>query len=125
MYSISLPVTQAILEARLAAGLSQRELADRVGTSQSAIANLELGLTNPTVATLERCLAATGFALKVELVPLSLNDAVVERYMRDVDRTLLRQNLRLSVDERIHSLGEWQENSTLLQAATRKAKLRR
>ncbi|MEP6766173.1 MAG: helix-turn-helix domain-containing protein [Gemmatimonadaceae bacterium] len=125
MPSISLSVAESALEARMAAGLSQRELADRVGTSQSAIANLELGLSNPTVATVDRCLAAAGFALEIRLVPLQSNDAVVERYLRDVDRTLLRQNLRHSVDERIRSLGEWQENSRMLQTATRKAKQRR
>lgn len=31
-------------------------------------------------------------------------DPVIERYKRDVDRTLLRENLRLSEDERIREL---------------------
>lgn len=31
-------------------------------------------------------------------------DPVIERYKRDVDRTLLRENLRLTVEERIQKL---------------------
>jgi hypothetical protein len=33
-------------------------------------------------------------------------DRVVERYMRDVDRTLLRRNLALSPQERLEQLQE-------------------
>jgi len=31
-------------------------------------------------------------------------DPVIERYKRDVDRTLIRENLKLSVEERIRKL---------------------
>jgi hypothetical protein len=31
-------------------------------------------------------------------------DPVIERYKRDVDRTLLRENLKLTVEERIQKL---------------------
>ena len=83
--------------------LTQRELAERVGTSQSAIASLERGDANPTVETLARCAEAAGFSLHVRLEPLPVADAVVERYKRDVDRTVLRENLRTSVDERLRT----------------------
>jgi hypothetical protein len=36
-----------------------------------------------------------------ELAPRNYLDPVVEAYKKDVDRTLLRQNLKLSVEERI------------------------
>jgi hypothetical protein len=37
-----------------------------------------------------------------DLVPVSLDpDPVIEVYKQDVDRTLLRENLRLTTDERI------------------------
>lgn len=45
---------------RLAAGLSQTEVAARMGTSQSAVARLESGLANTRAATLERYAAAIG-----------------------------------------------------------------
>jgi transcriptional regulator with XRE-family HTH domain len=111
--------------ARRRAGLSQRELADRAGTSQPAIARLEQGRASPTFATLERLAAAAGFALRVELVPRPPSDPVVEAYKRDVDRTLLRANLEKSVDERIRSLAELQAFGTEVERAVREAKRRR
>ena len=113
-----------ILRARRSVNLSQREFAERVGTSQPAIAKLEQGSANPTIGTLARCAAAAGFAMQVDLVPLSAPDPVVERYKKDVDRTLLRENLRKSVDERVRSLMDWQESGRELQAATRAARRR-
>ena len=124
MYNIH-DVGRVVQEARQHASLTQRELADRVGTSQSAIAKLEQGATNPTIDTLARCAAAAGFALRIELVPLSALDPVVERYKQDVDRTLLRENLRKPIDERLRTLAEWQEAGHELQRATREARRRK
>jgi transcriptional regulator with XRE-family HTH domain len=107
------------------ASLTQRELAERVGTSQSAIARLEQGQANPTIETLMRCAAATGHALRLEFVPVDPPDPVVSRYKQDVDRTLLRENLRKSVDERVRSLMDWQKAGRELQRAARAARRRR
>ncbi len=121
MYEIR-QIHRLVQEARREGYLTQRELAERVGTSQSAIAGLERGDTNPTIDTLARCAAAAGFALHVTLQPLAPADPIVERYKRDVDRTLLRENLRRSVDERLRTLSEWQQNALALQKATALAK---
>jgi ribosome-binding protein aMBF1 (putative translation factor) len=43
---------KALIGARLAAGLSQKQLADRIGTSQSAVARMESGTYRPRVETL-------------------------------------------------------------------------
>ena len=51
---------KALIGARLAAGLTQRQLAERMGTSQAAIARLESGTRLPTVDTLFRLAAALG-----------------------------------------------------------------
>lgn len=51
---------RTIREARLAAGLTQAELAERAGTSQAAISAYERGAKTPSAATLERLLAASG-----------------------------------------------------------------
>jgi ribosome-binding protein aMBF1 (putative translation factor) len=45
---------------RQAAGLSQTEIAARMGTSQSAVARLEAGATDVRISTLERYAAALG-----------------------------------------------------------------
>ena len=124
MYDI-LDSHRAVQDARKAASITQRELADRMGTSQSAIAKLERGGTNPTVDTLARSAAAAGFALGIELLPLPRPDPVVVRYKQDVDRTLLRQNRRKTVDERLRTLSEWQEAGRELQRATRGARAAR
>ena len=117
-----IPPNQLLQRARTNAGLSQQALARRVGTSQSAIAKLEQGVTNPTFDTLERFAGACGFAVELKLVPLSAVDSVVDRYKQDVDRTLLRENLKKSIDERVRTLGEWQSASEALREATRVAR---
>lgn len=124
MYDIR-DVGRLVQEARRHADLTQRDLAERVGTSQSAIAKLEQGATNPTIDTLARCAAAAGFELRIELMPLPRRDPVVERYKQDVDRTLLRENRRKLVDERVRALAEWQSAGLALQQATREARRRR
>jgi ribosome-binding protein aMBF1 (putative translation factor) len=45
---------------RQAAGLSQTQVAARMGTSQSAVARLESGATDTRASTLERYAAAVG-----------------------------------------------------------------
>ena len=52
-----------IRQARAAAGLTQAELGARLGVSQPVIARLESATSNPTYATLERALRATGHGL--------------------------------------------------------------
>ena len=48
-------------------------------------------------------------------------DAVIEAYKKDVDVTLIRENLRLTVDERFQQLMRLQQFAEELQAAGRKA----
>ena len=114
----------ATATARMRARLSQRELARVAGTSQPAIAKIERGETSPTVATLERLVAAAGFDLRFILVPKSESDPVIEAYKRDIDRTLLRANLRRAVDDRIAGLIELQELATELERAGRTGRRR-
>lgn len=121
MYGIE-EVHRLVREARQDGYLTQRELAELVGTSQSALASLERGDGNPTVDTLARYAEAAGFILRVSLEPLPAPDPVVARYKQDVDRTLLRENLRKSVDERLRTLSEWQVAGDALASAVRAAR---
>ncbi len=61
-------VIEQMLRARAAAGLTQEALAERLGTTQSAIARLESGRVSPSVETLRKYAAATGKRLRVEMV---------------------------------------------------------
>lgn len=58
-----------IRRARADAGMTQAELANRAGLGQSAIARLERGGANPTVATLDNVIAATGHRLILAAEP--------------------------------------------------------
>ena len=60
---------QLLLDARKNAGLTQQELAERIGANKGYVSRLERGLTIPTVSTLYRIAAAMG--LVVELRPAS------------------------------------------------------
>lgn len=60
-------VIRAILNARLQNGLTQAELARRVGTTQSAIARFESGAGNPTLDFLSKVSAAVGARLNVRV----------------------------------------------------------
>ena len=57
-------------------------------------------------------------------LPLPL-DPVVELYKQGVDRTLLRQNLRRSVDERILNLMDLQKLAEELRRAGQRSRERR
>jgi transcriptional regulator with XRE-family HTH domain len=81
-----------LADARRRAGLTQAELADRLGISQSAVAKLEREDANPTVRTLERALRATGN--RIEARPVLPN----------VDETLIRAELAVPPAERIRRL---------------------
>jgi transcriptional regulator with XRE-family HTH domain len=62
-------IANELAERRAALGLSQRELAHRVGTTQSAIARLESGGRPPRIDTLLRIADALDCDLHVELRP--------------------------------------------------------
>jgi ribosome-binding protein aMBF1 (putative translation factor) len=64
---LALDVGEKVRDAREAAGLSQRELAARMGTSQAAVARLEAGGVGATLTTLQRMAAALDLKVTVEL----------------------------------------------------------
>ena len=59
-----------VLKARAASGLTQAQVAERVGTTQSAIARLESGTAkhSPSLATLQRYAKALGYRVEVRFV---------------------------------------------------------
>ncbi len=55
----------ALIKARTDAGLTQEEVAKRMGTTQSVIARLEGGRSKPSTTTLTKFAKATGTRLRV------------------------------------------------------------
>lgn len=63
-------VASQMLKARSRAGLTQDVVAERMGTTKSAISRLEsAGKHAPSLATLKRYASAVGCELQVKLVP--------------------------------------------------------
>jgi len=62
-------VVGEMIEARRAAGLTQTDIATRMGTSQSVVARLENARHMPTFDMIARYAAAIGRRLDVHLVP--------------------------------------------------------
>ena len=54
--------------------------------------------------------------------PLTGLDAVIEAYKKDVDVTLIRENLRLTVDQRFQQLMKLQQFAEELQRAGRETR---
>jgi len=79
---------QVVRRCRLRRNLSQEQLGELAGTTQSAISRLESGATVPSFDRV---------AELVELMGLSLETTVLER---DWDDSAVEQNLRLSYQDR-------------------------
>lgn len=62
-------LAREIIKARVAAGLSQQELAKKMETTQSAVARLESGQHLPSMSTLKKLAKATGTKLSIHLEP--------------------------------------------------------
>jgi len=82
-----------IREARRLGGLTQGDLARRLGTTQSAVSNWERGRDTPRVDTLARILEACGFEADMTF-----------RRLDDVDRAQIRENLEMTPAERLESV---------------------
>jgi transcriptional regulator with XRE-family HTH domain len=79
-----------IREARLRAGFSQYELAERCGRKRGVIARWEQGTVAPSLETLIELVRACGFDLPLELVPYEAPNA-----------GRLEKNARLSPERRV------------------------
>ncbi len=102
-----------IRDARAHAALTQAELAERLGVSQSAIAKLEREGSNPTVETLDRVLRATGHRLQL-----------IAPTWGGVDIGLVRQALKRTPAERIKSVERMHKDMRRLQVAAARSRER-
>ena len=59
---------RAVIAARLACNMTQKELAEKTGSRQSNISRIENGSASPTIDTLARIAAGLGKQLKIDFV---------------------------------------------------------
>ena len=59
---------RAVIAARLACNMTQKELAEKTGIRQSNISRIENGSASPTIDTLARIAAGVGKQLKIDFV---------------------------------------------------------
>src|ERR1017187_6616201 len=63
-------LAEAVIDARNRVGLTQTELARKMGTTQPVVARLEGGRSRPSMRTLERLAQATGSRLLIGFAPI-------------------------------------------------------
>lgn len=63
-------VMRAIVDARIKQGLTQTELAQRIGMNQADISKLEHGNRNPSLELLKKLANGLGMELKLSFVPI-------------------------------------------------------
>lgn len=59
-------IMQAMIDARKASGMTQKQLAEKTGINQADISKMERGNGNPSLRTLQRLAAGMGMRLKLE-----------------------------------------------------------
>lgn len=111
-----------IRQLRLRAAMTQQQLAESAGTSQSAVAAYESGRKSPTWRTIERLAEAAHWLADVRFLPsltredrrsLAVHAAVAERLREDPDAVLARARESLAHMRTLHPtarqlLDEWQ-----------------
>lgn len=60
-------IIEAIIRKRLEKGISQKQLAEKMGTKQSALSRLESGTYNPSLAFLKKVATALGSKVHISL----------------------------------------------------------
>ena len=100
--------SKLIREARLRAGLSQRALAERLGTQQPAVARWESGDRSPDFETVARVVRACGLELRISLEDADpQEDQLIHQYLAlDPEQRLLHNRRMLETERWAASLKE-------------------
>ncbi|MDO8187637.1 helix-turn-helix domain-containing protein [Conexibacter sp. JD483] len=101
-----------VRDARRSAGLTQAQLAERLGTTQPVIARLERADANPTFETVQRALDAAGFEIELRATQRSA--------LPEVDESQILARLRLSPAERLRTFEASHRNLAAMLAAARR-----
>ena len=60
-------LARELIKARIRSGLTQKQLAEKMGTTQSSVARLESGSSLPSLRSLKRYACATGSKMRIYL----------------------------------------------------------
>jgi DNA-binding XRE family transcriptional regulator len=77
-------VASRLIAFRSESGLSQRELAKRLGVSQPRVVELESGEKNPQIETLVKIAATTGIEFAFDVVPVGQEPTLVRKSFKGV-----------------------------------------
>lgn len=91
---VAMSPSALLRDARRSAGLTQAQLAERLGTTQPVIARLERDDANPTFETIQRALVAAGYEIELR---------ATRRSLPQVDETQIAALLRLTPAERLQT----------------------
>jgi transcriptional regulator with XRE-family HTH domain len=105
------PAALLLRKVRREVGVTQAEVARRLGVSQGAVAKLERLDANPTIATLDNALQSLGSRLVLSTKP-----------KRGIDETLVAQQLRLTPQQRLEQLERMYEVGRSLARAGARAR---
>jgi transcriptional regulator with XRE-family HTH domain len=97
---------QFVREARKRAGLTQAQLAERAGTTQSAIARIEGGRVAPTFERIVELVRACGLDLHTRLVPYD-----------DSNWDLIQQDRKLTASDKVRQMLAFERLAAAARAA--------
>lgn len=115
---VSNTVGRLLRRCRLAAGLTQRQAADRVQTSAPTWSQYENGRKAPRLSTLDRMVAELGFDLRIDAAPahssprpldrtearsIALHERIATRLLDEPDRVLAAGRANLDGLRQVHS----------------------
>lgn len=100
-------LARSLIEARVGAGLTQAQLAERMETSQSVVARLESGRAHPSTRTLETFARSTGTRLHISFEPaVRLDESGIDELVDLLRNELPSDRLRQLADSFSYPKGE-------------------
>jgi transcriptional regulator with XRE-family HTH domain len=102
-------IGRQVAQARRNAGLNQSQLAERMGTTQSAVSRLESGRSVPSLRILEKVARATGTPIEIVIQPEGRLPTRAER----------RRRVRRVLGD--YSFNPWERHPTRAEARTLQA----
>ena len=100
-------LARSLIEARVGAGLTQAQLAERMETTQSVVARLESGRAHPSTRTLETFARSTGTRLRISFEPaVRLDESGIDELVDMLRKELPSDRLRQLADSFSYPKGE-------------------